>query len=70
MKPMPDPQQSLLALRVPAVARALGCSEANVRRMIYKGQIPARRLGGRVIVLVAEFHAYLQSLAPAAKSRC
>jgi excisionase family DNA binding protein len=57
-----------LALRVPDVARALGCTEANTRKMIDRGQIPARRLGRRVIVLADELQRYLQQLQPAAKS--
>jgi excisionase family DNA binding protein len=51
-----------LALRVPDVARALGCTDENVRQMITRGQLPARKLGRRVIVLADELQRYLVSL--------
>jgi excisionase family DNA binding protein len=57
-----------LVLRLPDVARALACSEVAARKLVQRGRIPSRKLGRSVVVLVEELHAYLQSLAPAAKS--
>jgi excisionase family DNA binding protein len=58
---MADPQ-SPLALRVPDVAKALGITESNCRQMINRGQLPARKLGRRVIILADELQRYLASL--------
>ena len=52
--------------RVPEVARLLGCTEAALRHMIARGQLPARRQGGRVFVLVDDLKAYLAALPPRA----
>jgi excisionase family DNA binding protein len=51
-----------LIYRVPEVARLLGCTEAVVRQMIARRQIPSRRLGRRVVVLADELRAHMQSL--------
>jgi excisionase family DNA binding protein len=48
--------------RVPEVARLLGCTEASVRHMIARGQLPARRQGGRVFVLAEDLREYLRAL--------
>lgn len=49
-------------LRVPAVARLIGTTELNARRMIDRGQLPARKLGRRVVVLRAELENFLRAL--------
>ena len=54
-----------LALRIPDVARAIGCSDEAARKMVQRGQLPSRRLGRRVIVLADELRAHLAALAPA-----
>jgi excisionase family DNA binding protein len=51
-----------LVYRIPDVARLLGCTEAVVRQMIARRQIPSRRLGRRVVVLREELRAHLQDL--------
>jgi len=51
-----------LVYRVPEVARLLGCTEAVVRQMIVRGQIPSRGLGRRVVVLPEELRAHLEAL--------
>jgi excisionase family DNA binding protein len=58
-----------LALRIPDVARALGCSDEAARKMVQRGQLPSRRLGRRVIVLADELRTYLASLEPAASKQ-
>ncbi len=52
-----------LALRVPSVARLLGCTDEAARQMIKRGEIPSRRMGRRVIVLKSELEAHLRELA-------
>jgi len=49
-------------LRVPDVARFLGTTDENARKMIQRGQIPSRRMGKRVIVLKDELEVYLKKL--------
>jgi excisionase family DNA binding protein len=56
------PSDQPLIYRVPEVARLLGCTEAVVRQMIARGQIPSRRLGRRVVVLADELHAHMKAL--------
>ncbi len=52
-----------LMLRVPDVARLLGCTDEAARQMIKRGEIPSRRMGRRVIVLKSELEAHLKELA-------
>lgn len=40
-----------IALRIPAVAKALGVSTKSVRRLISSGELPASRLIGRTLVV-------------------
>lgn len=47
------------------VAELLGVSPAAVRNMIYRGNLPARRWGGRLIVLREDLERFLRSLPPA-----
>jgi excisionase family DNA binding protein len=49
-------------LRIPDLAKILNTTELNCRRMIERGQVPARRLGRRVIILRAELEVYLKGL--------
>jgi len=51
-----------LMLRVPDVARLLGCTDEAARQMIKRGEIPSRRMGRRVIVLKSELEALLKKL--------
>ncbi len=52
-----------LMLRVPDVARLLGCTDEAARQMIKRGEIPSRRMGRRVIVLKSELETHLKELA-------
>jgi hypothetical protein len=47
---------------IPEVARVLGRTEAATRHLIARNLIPARRLGGRIIVLADELEEHLRSL--------
>ncbi len=49
-------------LTVKDVARVLKTSEAKVRMRVYRGQLPARKLGGRIIFLEDELKEYLKNL--------
>jgi len=49
-------------LSVADVAKVIGRSTVATRRIIERGQIPARKLGGRVVVLREELAGFLQSL--------
>jgi excisionase family DNA binding protein len=53
-----------LAYTVRDVATLLGRSEPAIRAMIARGQLPARRQGGRVFVLAEDLKAYLAALPP------
>ena len=46
------------------LAEVLGVSEPYVRKMVYKGKIPARKWGRRVIVLKKELEEHLKNLPP------
>ena len=58
------PTRDTVALRIPEVARILGCTELAARRMIDRGEVPARRWGRRVVVLRDELEAHLRALPP------
>jgi len=58
---MPQVEDSLI-LRVRDLPGLLGCSELAARRMIERGQLPARRLGRRIIVLRDEVEIFLRQL--------
>jgi len=49
-------------LDVPAVAERLGVTEKTVRARIGRGQLPHRRLGGRVLVPAADLEKFLAAL--------
>jgi excisionase family DNA binding protein len=42
---------------VPRAARMLGISRATAYRLAASGELPSRRLGGRVYVITAAIHA-------------
>ena len=58
---MPQTDDSLI-LRVRDLPAMLGCSELAARRMIERGQLPARRLGRRIIILREEVEIFLRRL--------
>jgi excisionase family DNA binding protein len=45
-----------LLLAVPRAAGLLGISRATAYRLVASGELPARRLGGRVYVVTAGLH--------------
>ena len=49
-------------LSVKDVAEFLGITPAGVRLKVYRGQLPARKLGGRIVFLREELESYLKSL--------
>ena len=51
-----------LASRVDEAARALGLSEQTLYRKIQLGQIPARKWGGRIVVLRDDLEEALRAL--------
>jgi len=51
-----------LTLSVPEVANLLGKTELATRRMIERGELPARRWGRRIVVLRDELEQHLHAL--------
>lgn len=49
-------------LTVKDVARMLGISEYHVRRLTYKGKLPGRKWGKKIIFLPDELEEYFKSL--------
>lgn len=50
------------ALLIPEAARAIGITEKALRQRIWRGEIPIRRLGKRVLILKSELQEFLSSL--------
>ena len=46
------------AYSIPEVAKSLGLSTRQGYRLVESGQLPARRIGGRLRVLVEDFEAF------------
>ena len=55
-----------LAYTVRDVSLLIGRSEAAIRAMIARRQLPARRQGGRVFILADDLKTYLAALPPRA----
>lgn len=55
-----------LALSSRQVAVALGCSYANVRNLIKRGEIPTFKMGGLTRVRYSDLQAYVNRLAESA----
>ena len=51
-----------LILKVNEVAELLGMSPQNVRVLVYRGRLPARRLGGRLVFIRSELEEALKKL--------
>jgi excisionase family DNA binding protein len=51
-----------LAHTIRDVATILGRSEAAIRAMVARGQLPARREGSRVFILAEDLKAHLSAL--------
>jgi len=58
----------VLVYRIDTVAKLLGTTVPAVRRMIDNGEIPARRLGRRIVVRPEELQATLDALEHVADS--
>jgi len=56
------PKPAGLLLTVAGAARALGVSPKAARRMIGKGLLPARSLGGRTVIIRAELEQFVARL--------
>jgi excisionase family DNA binding protein len=48
-----------LLLAVPRAAEILGISRASAYRLVATGELPSRRLGGRVYVVTAELREFV-----------
>ncbi len=51
-----------MVFRIPDLARVLGITEIAARRMVERGEIPARRWGSRIIVLREELEEHIRRL--------
>jgi len=51
-----------LAYSVKEFATLIGVSRASIWRQISEGKLPARRIGGRTIILITDAQAYLNAL--------
>lgn len=52
----------LLAFSIDEVAQKLGVSERHVRRLISKGDLRAKKLGRRTLILARDLDEYLNAL--------
>jgi excisionase family DNA binding protein len=57
-----DDHPARLTLFIPDVASLLGRTELATRRMIERGELPARRWGHRIVVLRDELEQHLHAL--------
>lgn len=55
-----------IALSVRAVAKGISLSASTVRRLIDQGELPAVRIGHRVLVLQADLDTFIERLKAAA----
>jgi len=55
---------AMMVLGTKEVARMLGITPGAVRMMVYRGRLPARKLGRRIIFLKEELEEYLKALPP------
>lgn len=56
-RPGRDPDSLPLLLTVPEAAKLLGISRSAAYRLAESGELPARRLGGRVYIVTAQLFA-------------
>jgi excisionase family DNA binding protein len=49
-------------LGVGQAAAMLGLTDAALRMAVYKGQVPARRFGSRIVFVRAEIEAFIENL--------
>lgn len=56
-------------LTVKDVAKLLGITPAGVRMRVYRGRLPARRLGGRIVFLRKELEEFLEQLPPVLRNQ-
>jgi excisionase family DNA binding protein len=46
----------------PTAAKALGCDRNKIRDLVYSGEIPSIKFGGRRVIATADLHAYVDRL--------
>jgi len=51
-----------LSFNIPEVARLIGRTEIATRRLIERGDLPARRWGRRVVVLADDLETFIRNL--------
>lgn len=51
-----------LALSINETCEVLGVSRATVNKLIANGELPARKMGRRVLILTADLRSYVESL--------
>jgi hypothetical protein len=52
---------------IPELAAQIGRTPIAARRLVERGVVPSRRLGGRVVILADELDSFLKSLPPGAR---
>ncbi len=58
----PDLDGLPLLIAVPRAAKLLGISRASAYRLAASGELPCKRLGGRVYVVTSKFRELLEDL--------
>jgi excisionase family DNA binding protein len=58
----PTPQPERLFFSIPEVAQRIGRTEEATRRLIERGDLPARRWGRRVVVLADDLETFARNL--------
>lgn len=61
MEPLLVPMWSTKADK-PTAAKALGCDRNKIRDLVYSGEIPSIKFGGRRVIATADLHAYVNRL--------
>lgn len=51
-----------LAYDVPALCAAIGISRSGIDKLLQTGALPARKLGGRTIILKSDLEIFLKNL--------
>jgi hypothetical protein len=59
---MGTPVEDRLALSIAATMKVVGLSRGSLCKQIYAKRLPAKKLGGRIVILVDDLMEYLRSL--------
>jgi excisionase family DNA binding protein len=65
-EPRPDREPRLL-LSYPEAARALGVSERTLRSQVYRGTLPAVKIGSRRLIALADLERFVAALRETAR---